>query len=349
MSVILVIVVLAVLGAVVMGNEALITGDIDESVGVVVFAIVFDAIIVTLIFCVISNFIVKKYEFRSEEKLSNIKNNIIFEISDRIRYKKRILNKLNSFFEHKKQTISFNKLMDLCSENSTSFDYYIAKENDSFMKTRNELLESLDHIDSKRFPEDLSQVTKYIEILQEEIDALESTLSSLASSDKIGTDKIVTDFCPKLSKKIKCRKRKIALLFSCLTIIFVAISAVLLSTNFTMFLAENYHKQALNEHIQKLGYEHLLVNDIEYEQIFNIYNTYNEYQYKTCSIEIICDVPYAECFVADMSAETNKLYNEMNIEIKYLWAGKTLWFENDDEYIVNIIDTDGKEIKINCT
>ena len=96
MSVILVIVVLAVLGAVVMGNEALITGHIDESVGVVVFAIVFDAIIVTLIFCVISSLIVKKHELRSEEKLSNTKNNIIFEISDRIRYKKRILNKLNS-------------------------------------------------------------------------------------------------------------------------------------------------------------------------------------------------------------------------------------------------------------
>ena len=337
MSVILVIVVLAVLGAVVMGNEALITGDIDESVGVVVFAIVFDAIIVTLIFCVISSLIVKKHELRSEEKLSNTKNNIIFEISDRIRYKKRILNKLNSFFEHKKQTVLFIKLMCLCSENSTSFDYYIAKENDSFMKTRNELLESLDHIDSKRFPEDLSQVTKYIEILQEEIDVLESTLSSLASSDKIEIDKIVSDFCPKLSKKIKCRKRKNALLFSGLTIIFVSVSAVLLSTNFTMFLAENYHKNVFTEHLQASENYTLIVENVDYEEKFS---SFFENTFETTDIYLKSEQP-----VSIYTDEIlKKLYNDLNVGINYQWAMKKVYFEFLDDYQIIITDNIGGRI-----
>lgn len=281
----------------------------------------------------------------NDNRLKTKKEKIIAELSEEIKWRKEVFEEIDGFFSKRKKSILFLQLITDCSGTTSVLERYEEIENESFVALRNSVLSKQNKHRHYDFPENISEIGKFVNARKQEIKEFKKALSSVASADSDKLNEIAESFCKEITQAQTKKRKKITTIILTTIILFVTL-IVVLSNSFAVMMAENYHKSVLNENLKNLGYEHLIIKDIEYKKHTSYYDDDNEFNFYTTKVLINCDVPYKDCFVKDMQNETNKIYNKMDVDITYTWAGQYLSFNNDDNYEVVVIDASGKEINI---
>lgn len=301
----------------------------------VAIAVITDIVIIGLI-------IKQVFEKKLKNKSDEIRKQIEEEIIDIIKYKQGILDDINRFFSRKGQVVSFIQLISMCDKDDSILKEYQKTEDISFKASRKEMVSKLDRKEVKRFPKDVIQINSYIRRLKKDILTLRHVQISLQKADSKQLDEIIKEFCPILKKEKVKRKRKTIVLVSFLGIGLVS-AAILLSSNFAMFMAETYHKEVLNEQLNANGIYGVCVKDIEYV------NEYEEYYYDygkirsyfTTRIILSIDESFSMKSKDDLDDMKN-LYSLFSVNIEYWWAMHEIYFENSDDLKITAIIDDNE-------
>ena len=276
--------VVAILIVALLGNLYLFSGyDVDGDIAtfMVGIAVLVDLLIIGYVIYLIVDKLKSKARDVSNTNVTTKKQDVINELTEQLKQKQEILTRFENYYNKKQHIFKLGSLISSCDNNNPRYLIGILDsfENGSFERLKTEIFAFLSKEEKSFFPTTINDFPKYKKKLDKDISFLKERISSVASADKLKVNEIIQETCPKLNKENK--KRKIKLIVSCLTVVTIIISIIIMT---------NYSNNAPYRELQsKIDNQSLTVEMVEWKNR-NSENSYYEYLHSEKGYKFLADV-----------------------------------------------------------
>lgn len=276
--------VVAILIVALLGNLYLFSGyDVDGDIAtfMVGIAVLVDLLIIGYVIYLIVDKLKSKARDVSNANVSSKKQKVINELTEQLKQKQEILTRFENYYNKKQHIFKLGALISSCDNNNPRnlIGILDSFESSSFERLKTEIFAFLTKEEKSLFPTTINDFPKYKKKLDKDISFFKERISSVASADKLKVNEIIQETCPKLNKEN--RKRKIKLIVSCLTVVTIIISIIIMT---------NYTNNAPYRELQsKIDNQSLTVEMVEWENR-DSENSYYEYLHSEKGYKFLADV-----------------------------------------------------------
>lgn len=276
--------VVAILIVALLGNLYLFSGyDVDGDIAtfMVGIAVLVDLLIIGYVIYLIVDKLKSKARDVSNAHVSSKKQEVINELTEQLKQKQEILTRFENYYNKKQHIFKLGTLISSCDNNNPRnlIGILDSFESSSFERLKTEIFAFLTKEEKSLFPTTINDFPKYKKKLDKDISFFKERISSVASADKLKVNEIIQETCPKLNKEN--RKRKIKLIVSCLTVVTIIISIIIMA---------HYTNNAPYRELQsKIDNQSLTVEMVEWKNR-DSENSYYEYLHSEKGYKFLADV-----------------------------------------------------------
>ena len=276
--------VVAILIVALLGNLYLFSGyDVDGDIAtfMVGIAVLVDLLIIGYVIYLIVDKLKSKARDVSNAHVSSKKQEVINELTEQLKQKQEILTRFENYYNKKQHIFKLGTLISSCDNNNPRnlIGILDSFESSSFERLKTEIFAFLTKEEKSLFPTTINDFPKYKKKLDKDISFFKERISSVANADKLKVNEIIQETCPKLNKEN--RKRKIKLIVSCLTVVTIIISIIIMA---------HYTNNAPYRELQsKIDNQSLTVEMVEWKNR-DSENSYYEYLHSEKGYKFLADV-----------------------------------------------------------